>query len=497
MNLAVAKMRESTRGGDTDRMPFPPCHRMSPILWIAVAALALAADPAAHAQISPGLKRDLDAAAQKVLTATGVPGAQMGIIRDGRIVYTAAYGKARLEPELATGVAMHFPVGSISKQFTAACVLLLAEDGKMSLDDPVARWFPELTRAGEVTVRMLLSHTSGYSDYAPQDYTIPAWTRPVDPLTIVREWAGKPLDFEPGTKWQYSNTNFVLAALIVQKVSGMPFWQFLETRVLRPLALKDVLNLDTDRDRLEPRGYMRNALGPLRPAILEAPGWYFGDGTLAMPVADLLTWDISIIDKKLLKPASYAAMETEVKLKDGSGSHYGLAVDVRQRDGHREISHSGEVGGFVAQNTVYPDDRIAVVVLTNQEASSAASAIARAVEPLLFGGAAGSSVDAADLAATARAKAMLTGLALGKLDRSVLAPDCQAYFSPETVGDFASSLSPRGAITDFKQTQKSLRGGMTARGYTVTYANGRTLFLSTYTMPDGKIEQFLVETPGA
>ena len=464
-------------------------------LWVgfasAVASVTLACGSAAHPQMPPELKRSVDAAAQKVLAATGVPSAQLGIVREGRIVYTAAYGRARLWPDVAAAVTMQYPVGSISKQFTAACVLLLVEDGKTSLDDPVSRWYPELTRASDVTIRMLLSHTSGYSDYAPQDYTIPAWTKPVDPEKIIREWAGKPLDFEPGTKWQYSNTNFVLTALIVQKVSGMPFWQFLESRVLRPLALKDVLNLDTDRDRLAPQGYMRNALGPLRPATLEAPGWYFGDATLAMPVADLLTWDISIIDRALLKPASYIAMETEVKLKDGTGSQYGLAVDVRMRDGHREISHSGEVGGFVAQNTIYPDDKIAVAVLTNQEASSAASAIARAIEPLLLGdGTSG----AADLAATSQVRAMLSDLAKGRLDRSKLTPDCSSYFSSETIGDFASSLSPLGAITDLKQTQKALRGGMTARGYTVKYATGKTLFLSTYTMPDGKFEQFLVET---
>lgn len=463
--------------------------------WAQTAAvLAVAASIyglAAHAQISTELKRSIDSAVGKILVSTGVPSAQLGIVREGRVVYTAAYGKARLQPDVAAAVTMQYPVGSISKQFTAACVLLLVEDGKMSLDDPVARWYPELTRAGDITLRMLLSHTSGYSDYAPQDYTIPAWTKPVDPEKIIREWAGKPLDFEPGTKWQYSNTNFVLAALIVQKVSGMPFWQFLESRVLHPLALKDVLNLDTDCDRLEPRGYMRNALGPLRPATLEAPGWYFGDATLAMPVTDLLTWDISIIDRTLLKPASYTAMETEVKLQDGTGSHYGLAVDVRLRDGHREISHSGEVGGFVAQNTIYPDDRIAVAVLTNQEASSAASGIARAIEPLLLGG--GSS-GAVNLAATNQARAMLSDLAKGRLDRSALTPDCSSYFSSETIGDFASSLSPLGAITDFKQTQNALRGGMTARGYSVKYTAGKTLFLSTYTMPDGRIEQFLVET---
>src|SRR6476659_8763055 len=148
---------------------------------------------------------------------------------NGRIVYAAAFGKARLNPATPAVVSMHYPIGSISKQFTAACVLLLVEDGKMQLDDPVAKWFPELTRAKDVTLRMLLSHTSGYSDYAPQDYTIPAWTKPADPLKLVHEWAQKPLDFEPGTKWQYSNTNFVLAALIVEKVSGQPYWSFLKS----------------------------------------------------------------------------------------------------------------------------------------------------------------------------------------------------------------------------------------------------------------------------
>ncbi len=461
-------------------------------LLLTLAVSALTASPA-HAQIAPALKSSIDTAAEKVMSATGVPSAQLGIVENGHIVYTVAYGKARLHPPIPATAAMHYPVGSISKQFTAACVLLLVEDGKMTLDDPVARWYPELTRANDVTVRMLLSHTSGYSDYAPQDYTIPAWTKPVDPLTVVREWAGKPLDFEPGTKWQYSNTNFVLTALIVQKVSGMPFWQFLESRVLHPLALKEVLNLDTDRNRVEPQGYMRNALGPLRPAILEAPGWYFGDATLAMPVADLLTWDISIIDQSLLKLASYAVMETEVKLKDGAGSHYGLAVDVRTRDGHREISHSGEVGGFVAQNTIYPDDKIAIAVLTNQEASSAAGAIARAVAPLLLGGA-NSSGDPGDAAATSQMRTMLAGLSSGKLDRSVLTADCDFYFSVETIGDFSNSLSLLGAITSFRQTGKALRGGMVFRAYAVTYASGQSVTLSTYTMPDGKLEQFLVET---
>ncbi len=227
--------------------------------------------------MTPELRAKLDAAIQEVVTKTGVPSASVGVVQSGRIVFTQAYGDAILKPELKATAAMSYPVGSITKQFTATCILLLQEDGVLSLDDTVSKWFPKLTRAKDVTLRELLSHTSGYEDYAPQDYTIPLWMKPGDPLKLVEEWAGKPLDFEPGTQWQYSNTNFVLAALIVQKASGMPYFDFLQRRVLQPLGLSAALNLDTDRNRIEVQGYERRALAPLRPAVLEAPGWYFGD----------------------------------------------------------------------------------------------------------------------------------------------------------------------------------------------------------------------------
>jgi len=443
-----------------------------------------------HAQqaLDAGTKQKIDAEVKRLLDATGVPSAQVGIVLDGRVAYTAAFGKARLTTDLPATVSMHYPVGSITKQFTAACVLLLVEDGKMTLDDPVSKWFPELTRAKDVTVRMLLSHTSGYSDYAPQDYTIPAWTKPAEPLKIVRDWATKPLDFEPGTKWQYSNTNFVLAALIVEKVSGQPFWTLLKTRVLDPLQMREVLNLDTDRARLEPEGTERHALGPLRPATLEAPGWYFGDASLAMPIGDLLKWDISMMDEALLKPQSYKSMETEVLLKNGAPTGYGLAVDVAMRNGHRVISHSGEVGGFVAANMVMPDDRMAVAVLTNQEASSAAGTIAMAVWGILGQ----PKTSDGNSPAESQVAAILNGLEDGQLDRSALTEDCSYYFSKQTVDDFASSLKPLGQVVEIKQTREMLRGGMTMRAFAVSFKSKR-VNVSTYTMADGKLEQFLVE----
>jgi CubicO group peptidase (beta-lactamase class C family) len=455
------------------------------------AAALICASAAMSGQVTPELKAKVDAAAEQVLEKTGVPSASVGIVVGGKVVMTAAYGDARLEPVVKATPAMKYPIGSISKQFTATAVLLLQQDGKLTLDDTVSRWFPELTRANEVTLREILSHTSGYEDYAPQDYTIPLWVQPADPLKLVHLWAEKPLDFDPGTQWQYSNTNFVLAALIVQKASGMPYWQFMETRVLQPLGLADVINLDTHRKAIEPLGYMRNALGPLRPAQMEGPGWYFGDASLGMPVASLLKWDISIMDETLLQPASYKEMETEVKLKDGDGSHYGLGVSILRVSGHRLVEHSGEVGGFVAENMVFPDDKVAIAVLTNEEASSAASSIARAIAPLVLA-APGKVADDGKAAAEAQAKTILDGLIAGKIHRTLFTDDCNFYFSQQAIGDFASSLSPLGGIASLTEEAEELRGGMVFREFAVKFGSGKSLTLTTYTMPDGKLEQFLI-----
>ena len=463
--------------------------RISSLLSFALLVSTVAARGNLHAQVSPELRASIDAAAQKVLADTGVPSATLGVVIGGRVVLTTAYGDARLSPRLPATAAMAYPIGSISKQFTATAILLLAEDGKLSLDDTVSKFFPELTRATEVTLRELLSHTSGYEDYAPQDYTIPLWTKAGDPLDLVHLWAEKPLDFDPGTQWQYSNTNFVLAALIVQKVSGMPFAKFLATRVLAPAGLHDVLNLNVDQARVEPTGYMRNALAPIRPAQLEAPGWYFGDGDLAMPVGSLLTWDLGIMNRSLLKPASYDAFETAVKLKSGKETRYGLGVSIFTRDGHRYIEHSGEVGGFVAENMILPDDKIAIAVLTNQEASSAASGIARAILPLVLSSTMPAKpADAATLAAEAQAKLILEGLVTGRIDRTLFTANCNFYFSKEALADFSSSLAPLGPITSLSQRSDGLRGGMTFRAFTVKFGSGdtaRTVTLTSYTMPDG------------
>lgn len=433
------------------------------------------------------LKTEIDAAVNQILAATKVPSASIAVVKDGRIAYLQAYGQARISPPMEATPQMQYSVGSISKQFTAAAILLLAQDGKLTLDDPVAKYLPDLTRANEVTLRMLLSHTSGYQDFWPEDYVMTSMMVPATPQHILDVWAKKPLDFDPGTKWQYSNTNYVIAGRIVEQVSGTTLIDLLQKHVFLPLAMENVYNSDASHlPATDPTGYQRYALGPPRPSPQEGAGWMFAAGELAMPAHDLALWDISVINRSVLSPASYTQMFTPVLLKNGDSSGYGLGVFLKKKDGRTLIEHSGEVSGFVSENVVYPDDRAAIVVLTNQMATQAASQIAERIAPLILGIAASEPSKA-----EAQALAIFKGLADGHIDRKLFTNYCNAYFGQQALEDFATSLKPLGPPLSFKQTKEEGRGGMTFRVFAVTFPD-RALKVTTYEMPDGKLEQYLV-----
>jgi D-alanyl-D-alanine carboxypeptidase len=441
----------------------------------------------AQTQIPSDMQQKIDKLATDALAKTGVPSASVALVKDGQIDYLHAYGNARLEPAVPAAPAMRYSIGSNSKQFTATAILLLQEQGKLSLDDKVSKFIPDLTRANEVTIRQLLSHTSGYQDYWPQDYVMPAMLQPTTARKILDDWARKPLDFEPGTKWQYSNTNYVIAGLIVEKASGQPLLQFLQEKIFSPLNMKNVADIDKAKlGDTDPTGYLRYALGPLRPAPKEGFGWLFAAGELAMSAEDLAKWDIGIINQKLLKPASYHQFETEVLLKNGLGTNYGLGVDVSSQFGHRSVSHTGEVSGFTSKNVVFPDERVAVVVLTNQDASDVSAAIADGIAPLLL-----ASDDPTTPAKLAQAKKIFEGLQHGTVDRSLFTSNANFYFSEQALKDFAAGLGSLGNPEEFAEIKQELRGGMKMRLYTVNFPKTKLLVI-TYEMPDGKLEQYQV-----
>jgi D-alanyl-D-alanine carboxypeptidase len=447
--------------------------------WMPVGAGAQGVDT-----IDPALRERIDRIAAGVIQQRGAPSASVAVVQGSKIVYTHAYGLAHLHPDVPATPDMRYSIGSVSKQFTATAILLLQEQGKLSLDDPVGKYVSGLTRGDEVTIGQILSHTSGYQDFAPEDYPVESQLKPVTPRQILDNWAAKPLDFEPGTQWQYSNTNYVIAGLIVEKVSGQKLFEFLGEHIFRPLAMKSAWNSDEkELTRSDASPYMRNALGPLRPAPNGGEGWMFAAGELAMTAHDLALWDISLMQRTVLKPESYDQMFTEVKLKDGKGTHYGLGVEIRERDGHRSIEHSGEVNGFVSDNEVLVDDGVAVAVLTNHMAGGAGQ-IAQLDASAVLG--------VKHTPPEEEALAIYRDLQKGHIDRSHLAPSLNAYFDAQTVSDYRDSLAPLGEPLTFRQTVEHLRGGMTFRVFQIQYPT-RRLELTTYTYPDGKLEQYLVE----
>ncbi len=450
------------------------------VLLLAIPALA---------QLTDAQKAAIDDLARKTLAETGVPAASVAVVKDGKIALAKAYGDAKLSPKVAATPAMRFKIASNSKQFAATAVLLLQEQHKLSLDDPVSRFLPELTRAREVTLRQLLSHTSGYEDFYPLDYVTPWMARDTTAASILDRWAKKPLNFDPGTRWQYSNTGYVIIGQIVEKITHQPFIEFLRANILEPLGMHSAVDQSAGKwGDTDPIGYHNFALGPARPATTEGSAWMYACGELAMTASDLARWDISLMNGTILKPASLQELTTEVVLKNGTGTGYGLGLVLSSdQNGHRRWGHSGGATGFFSRNITLPDDRMAVTVLTNGQGWAAATLEQRIVDLLLA-----PSEDPDGKVALQHAQNLFSGLQKGQLDRSLLTDDALAYFTNQGIADFAASLGPLGKPSSFTETHHTNRGGFAVRSF-IIQAGGKRMALETYIQPDGKFAQYMVD----
>jgi CubicO group peptidase (beta-lactamase class C family) len=309
--------------------------------------------------------------------------------------------------------------------------------------------------------------------------------KPVTAQQILDLWARKPLDFDPGTQWQYSNTGYVVAGLIVEKASGQPLLEFLRQHIFTPLQMKSVMNIDQEKlNQTDATGYMRYGLGPQRVAPKEGKGWLFAAGELAMTAEDLAKWDISLINQSLMKPASYREMETTILLKNGTSTDYGLGVDVRVVEGHRLIEHGGEVSGFTSENMVFPDDRIAVVVFTNEDAIGTSAMIARKIAGRLF-----PQEDA--ITGEEKARTVFQGLQNGTIDRTLFTGNGNSYFTDQALKDLATGIGALGSPLSVVQIAKRERGGMIFRRFEVKLPS-RNVEIWERTLPGGQIEQFQI-----
>lgn len=429
-------------------------------------------------------KAKIDHAAMAILARTKTPSASIAVIKDGKIAYVHAYGLARLSPVATATPATRYQIASLSKEIVAAAALLLQQDGGLSLDDKVAKWLPNLTAADVVTLRQCLTHTAGYPDFWPQDYVTEWMLHPTSTDAILTDWAKRPLSFDPGNSWQYSNTGYVIAGRIIEMAAGMPLFNFVNDRIFQKLAISDAV--DINRMPLEAPdalGYIRAALAPPKPQPAAAPGWMFGAWGFALTAEDLAKWDLSILHHTLLSADSYLAEVTTARRNDGTDTGYALGLFVGQRYGRRIISHTGEGAGYLSVNRIYPDDDTAVVVLTNTFSGTPHIDIANAIDFVIL----------PPKGIDAQVRAVFDGLQHGRPDRAALTADLNAYLDARTTADYSRTLGPLGPLTEFLQTGSGDRGGMKLYDYRIV-AGERPLSLSVYVTTEGKFEQFLITT---
>ena len=446
--------------------------------------------PVCAQALSPDEDKAIDAAVTTTLAKTGVPSVSIAVVRDGRLVMARAWGKASDTLPVASPD-MPYQIASNSKQFLAALLLRLAHDGRLSLDDKVARWLPQVSGADRIAVRQLLSHTAGIQDYWPQDYAFPAMATPTTPDEIIRRWAMKPLDYDPGTRWQYSNTGYVVAGRIAELAGGAPLDTLLKTYLFGPLGLQ-LLFIDDANGPQYPHGYDRHALGPVRQVTPPAHGWLYAAGELSMTASDLARWDIARINRQVLTPGEWDEQETPVHVGDGTSNGYALGVRIGQRGGRRIIDHGGEAVGFLSQNTVWPNERAAVVVLTNAGFSDATTTLTNAIGKVILNHPV--QQQSSETGRVDDARAEWEALSAGRFVASRFTDNARAYFTPEAVADYHQSLGALGRCGSFSaKSAPKLRGGFVNRNFSVS-CGGHDLTVVTYAEPGakGRWEQYLV-----
>jgi CubicO group peptidase (beta-lactamase class C family) len=294
-----------------------------------------------------------------------IPGLSLLVSKGGQIVRAEGFGLANVELQVPVKPETVFQSGSMGKQFTATAVMMLVEEGKVALEDPLTKFFPDAPAAWkEVTVRELLSHTAGFTDYPEKFDFRKDWTE--DELLKMVE--GIPLAYPPGTKWEYSNLGYLTLGILIHRVTGEFYGDFLQQRIFQPLGMRTT-RIMSEADIVPNRaaGYQL-VKGELKNQDWVAPMVNTtADGSLYFSVLDLAKWDAALYGEKLLKRSSFDLMWTPAKLKDGSPNKdgYGFGWFIENRGGHRVVSHDGAWQGFETTIARYVDDRLTVVVLSN------------------------------------------------------------------------------------------------------------------------------------
>jgi len=311
-----------------------------------------------------------------------IPGVALAIVRANEPPQVRTYGVANVELNVPVRPETVFEIGSLTKQFTAACILLLAEEGKLSLDDRISRHLAETPPAwSNITIRHLLTHTSGLRNYTGHEGF--EMTKRLTQAQFIKAVSALPMDFAPGAQAKYCNSGYNLLGCIVENVSGKTYWAFLAERIWGPLGM----TASTNRDPVivvpnRADGYIRKS-GALRNRDSDLTD-VFAAGAIVSTMGDLLKWNAALDTERILSASSRAQMWTRATLNDGKETQYGFGWRIGEFQGHRNIGHSGSTSGFSASLQRFPDDRLTVIVLCNLDEQNIATTMARAIAGLCF-----------------------------------------------------------------------------------------------------------------
>jgi D-alanyl-D-alanine carboxypeptidase len=442
--------------------------------------------PPAHT-FTAAMERQVDDLGNHIVQEKRSPGLAIGIVEDGRIVYSRGFGYSDLTKHTRWSPGTQTYIGSISKQFTAAAMLLLQQAGKLKLDDPVTRYVPELTIANGVTIRELLNQTAGLPDELDAKSVDQDRTKSIKLADLIAAMNKLQPVSPPGAQYRYNNFNYAVAALIVERVSGIPLSDYLQQNIFIPLLMNQTfLAGDSGISAQHAVGYTGKP-GAFTRVKPWDPAWLFGDGDVVTNVYDLAKWDIGM--PLLLRVDAERDMFTPSGAP--GATQYGLGWVIDQRGGKRYIWHNGEIAGYRAMNALLPDDHVAIIVLANVDSlhsqlvalpEDVAAGIADIVLPP-----ARASVDNAIVA---RATEWLNRIAAKNIDRTQLTPGFSAYLTDDLVAkaDFAAFGKPLDIIPISSASQD---GGGTLYEFIVRFQNGRYHYRFGL-MPDGKIDEILL-----
>ena len=447
-----------------------------------IVALLLAATLAAEP--TPAF---VDSMVQKAMASTGTPAVSLAIVRHGQIVYEKAYGLRSLDPKVPATTNTTFPIGSVSKQFLAATMVAMAREGKLSLNDPLAKYEPSYTDASQITIAQLLAHEAGIRDYFPLDYATLESFHPITMQALADRYGHLPLDFAPGTRWQYSNSGYTIAGVIAQRLEGAELFDVYRRRFFAPLGMTSAHWIDGGFGSTDAIGYQSYFFGPNEVAPAMAAAWLNAAGSLSMTAHDLAVWTVALMERHVVPAADTAILWQPRLLADKENPGYGLGFSLGAFNGHFQVAHGGEVLGYQSFEALYPDDDTSIIVLANVTPSDVSSTIGHAIAEHIYGSTA---ADAGLPDAAALTRTWLANLAQGHIDRSALTADFNAFMTPARIAEAVTSLAPLGT-PQVENARSALRGGLVVNVLTVTFKT-KSMRAILYRTPDGKIAELFL-----